>query len=99
MSQKLGRVDLLQATATSSYLGRTSTATGIRLGGVDLFTNSKTSCMWTAASTTQLWTTFAADASSILFLVISAVLVFVAAMLGIGFAVRKTKKHVTGKKF
>jgi len=55
--------------------------------------------MWTAASTTALWTTFAADSSTILFTVISAVLVFVAGMLGLGFAVRKVKRYVTGKKF
>jgi len=55
--------------------------------------------MWEAASTTALWTSFASDATTILYTVVSAVLVFIAGMLGLGFAVRKVKKYVTGSRF
>jgi len=55
--------------------------------------------MWTDASTTALWTTLSTSAGLILYTVISAVVVFLAGMLGLGFAVRKIKKYVTGRRF
>jgi len=55
--------------------------------------------MWSDASTTAMWTTFSGSIATILALVIPAVLVAIAGLIGIGFGVRKTKKYVTGKKF
>lgn len=55
--------------------------------------------MWTDASTTALWTSFAGSVSGLLYTVLGAIVTFLAAMLVLGWAVRKTKKHVTGKKF
>jgi len=55
--------------------------------------------MWTDASTTALWTQILSSAGLILFAVVSAVLTFTVGMMGVGFALRKVKKYVTGRRF
>lgn len=55
--------------------------------------------MWSTASTTAIYTTWAADIGFLLATIIAGILAAVAGLLIIGMAVRKTKKHVTGKKF
>lgn len=55
--------------------------------------------MWSDASTTAVFGTFSTSIGLMLALVVPSVLLAVAGLIGIGFALRKTKKHVTGKKF
>lgn len=55
--------------------------------------------MWSAASTTALWVQWSNDIGTMLYVIIGAILTVVAGLILIGFAVRKTQKKVTGKKF
>jgi len=55
--------------------------------------------MFTIASSTALWNSFSSDTGTLLFLGVTTVLVALASLLGLGFAVRHAKKYITGKKF
>lgn len=54
--------------------------------------------MLTIASTTAMLTTFFTDTSTILVYVITTLLVILAGLLGLGFAIRHVKKWITGRK-
>jgi len=55
--------------------------------------------MWSAASSTAAWATFATDNGTLIALAIVATLAALAGLLGLGFGVRHAKKYITGKKF
>jgi len=55
--------------------------------------------MWTAASTTGVLATAFSDTGTILVAVIGVIVAALIGLLGLGFGLRHTKKHVTGKKF
>jgi len=55
--------------------------------------------MWSDASTTAMLTTLFTSVGSQLGIVITAVLAVAIGLIILGFAYRKTKKHVTGGKF
>jgi len=55
--------------------------------------------MWNAASTTAAWTQFSGDIGASLYTIVVALLVVIAGFLIIGWSLRKTKHHVTGRKF
>jgi len=55
--------------------------------------------MFPVASSTALITQAMSDTGTIMVLVLASVVTAVIALLGLGFAIRHTKKHVTGKKF
>jgi len=54
--------------------------------------------MFPVASTTALLTSFFADNGTIIFQTFSVLLVALAALLGLGFAIRHVKKWITGRK-
>jgi len=55
--------------------------------------------MWNASNVVSLFTTMSVDVGVILFVVIPAVVVSLVALLGLGFATRKTAEHVFQSKF
>jgi len=55
--------------------------------------------MWSLASSTAIWTAFASDVGTLLATILGAILAAVAGFMIIGYGVRKTSKHVTGRKF
>lgn len=55
--------------------------------------------MYDVASSTAAWTTFTGDVSILIGLAVVAVLGALAALLGLGFAVRHARKYITGRKF
>jgi len=55
--------------------------------------------MWDAASTTAAFNTTAADIGTIFIVVIAAILAAWAGLVGLGFAVRKISKYISGRKF
>lgn len=54
--------------------------------------------MFPVASTTALLTQFYTDNGTIIYSTFSTLLVALAALLGLGFAIRHVKKWITGKK-
>jgi len=52
--------------------------------------------MWSDASTTALFVQMTTSVGSIIYTVLSAVLVVAVGLLGVGFAYRQIRKHVTG---
>lgn len=54
--------------------------------------------MFPVASTTALLTQFYADNGTIIYSTFAVLLVALAALLGLGFAIRHVKKWITGKK-
>jgi len=55
--------------------------------------------MWTIASTTASITQMFTDVGTVFALVIPAVLGVAVALIGLGYAYRAIKRHLTGKKF
>lgn len=55
--------------------------------------------MFSVASASAAYTTFSTNVGSLLSSSIAIILVGAAALIGLGFAYRKTKSKVTGKKF
>jgi len=55
--------------------------------------------MWTTASTTQIITDTFSATGLVLAQVIGAVVVVVVGLMGVGYAIRLVRRHITGRKF
>jgi len=59
---------------------------------------TSTYCMFPVASTTALLAQFFTDNGTIIYYVFGVLLVALAALLGLGFAIRHVKRWITGRK-
>jgi len=55
--------------------------------------------MFTVASASALFSSFGTNIGGLLYTAVAVVLVALASLIGLGFAIRKVKSKVTGKKF
>jgi len=55
--------------------------------------------MYATSSAVAAWSSFTTDTTVLIALGVTAVLAALAALLGLGFAVRHVRKYITGRKF